>query len=75
MNNCVILFLIHIDTGSEGGVFEESLTTLLPLIPTSEECSQNVAHSCHIILSEDPSFVSEVNSITWFSNSVALSVI
>lgn len=41
MNNCVIQFLIPIDTGSEGGVFEESLTALLPLIPTFAqlECS------------------------------------
>lgn len=35
--------------------------------------SYNVAHSCHIILSEDPSFISEDNSITWFSSSVAVS--
>lgn len=37
MNNCVIQFLIPNDSGSESGVFQESLTALLPLIPTSAQ--------------------------------------
>lgn len=47
----------------------------LPFLLFPHLLSYNVAHSRYIILSEDSSFVSEANSITWFSSSVTVSTI